>query len=69
MPEYKCPECGSNVLEVEVPAKVTYRFTESGEVNEVVEDAHDAGEYSRDSWTKCTGCGLTGELREFDPLN
>lgn len=68
---YKCPECGNNTLRIKVEQDVVVRFDgpDNDEDHEVVAGPEGDMEWDSLSWVACTGCGLAGELRSFDPEN
>lgn len=64
---HKCPECGSNTLRVQVPQTATVRFQDDSEHEVINVDGDLEWDDDCDAW--CTGCGLTGTLKDFNTEN
>lgn len=63
--EYRCPECGSNKLRIEVVQEVVVRFDDDDD-HEVIGGPEGDVAFNNESTTTCTGCDLTGTLLDFD---
>lgn len=61
--KYRCPECNSTALAVEVKIMVILRQSED---NFETEDVGSDHEWNEISYMQCDTCGFAGEAHEFD---
>ncbi len=60
---WKCPECGSTDLQVEIDLWATLTQSEDNFETEIIEGDH---EWDDDSWMMCRKCRMHGPARDFE---
>lgn len=63
---YRCPECGSNILRVEMTSEVPVRFDPEDGAEVLDRPSADVDyTWSDESYVRCTGCNLGDRMENF----